>query len=134
MFQCISGICGTGRKYLPKEEAPAPCVDFTHLSEPHLADLVAYLNQRRVHVKHFASLPDVRTELTRKVTDQFQLIDQYPKGRQNLNNDEYVSILKDMLNLSALLDDMEQTGLIPYLNRTPFYNMYAKLFRLLNQV
>jgi hypothetical protein len=34
----------------------------------------------------------------------------YPKAHQLLNDEDYLFILRDMLNLSAVLDDMEFTG------------------------
>ncbi len=37
---------------------------------------------------------DVRAEIIRNVTEQTQPVDQYPKGRQFLNDEEYMSILK----------------------------------------
>jgi hypothetical protein len=40
-------------------------------------------------------------------------------------------LFQDLLNLSNILDDMEQTGWIPYTSRTQYYNLYSKLYRLL---
>jgi hypothetical protein len=34
----------------------------------------------------------------------------YPKAHQLLHDEDYLLILRDMLNLSAVLDDMEFTG------------------------
>jgi hypothetical protein len=33
---------------------------------------------------------------------------------------------------SQVLDDMEQTGVIPYLNRGSYYNVYSRLYKLLS--
>lgn len=124
--------CGTKSKYQPKEEAvTSPYMEFTHISEPHVSELENYVKQRREHVQIYSSIADVRAKLMRNVTESLQLIDQYPKGRQFLQDDEYMLILRDLLNLSNILDDMEQTGWVPYQNRTPYYNLYSKLYRLL---
>lgn len=50
-----------------------------------------------------------------------------------MQDEDYLSVLKDMLNLSNILDDMEQTGYVPYPNRTQYYNTYSKLYRQLMQ-
>jgi hypothetical protein len=34
--------------------------------------------------------------------DSFQPIDQYPKGRLLINDDEYLAVIKDMFNLSLV--------------------------------
>ena len=119
--------CGTKQKYLPNEEAAAttdsqPVMDFKHVAEPNLSELTSYVRQRREHVVIYATTADVRAEVTRNVTDRIQPIDQYPKGRQLLHDEEYVLILRDLLNLSNILDDMEQTGWVPYQNRSAYYS------------
>jgi hypothetical protein len=55
-----------------------------------------------------------------------QPVDQYPKGRQFLNDEDYMGILRDLLNLSNILDDMEQTGIVSYSNRTQYYALYRQ--------
>jgi hypothetical protein len=75
----------------------------------------------------------MQAEITRNVTETIQPVDQYPKGRQFLQDEDYLSVLRDLLNLSNILDDMEQTGWVPYANRTQYYNMYSKLYRSLLQ-
>lgn len=124
-------MCGTKHKYLPKEEVPDPVMDFKYIPEPQLSELVSYMRQRRDHLAYYNTTADTRAEVIRNVTEQVQPIDQYPKGRQFLNDDEYMSILKDLLNLSNILDDMEQTGIVAYPNRTQYYALYSKLFRML---
>lgn len=59
------------------------------------------------HAKH------MQTEITRNVTETIQPVDLYPKGRQFLQDEDYLSVLRDLLNLSNILDDMEQTGELP---------------------
>lgn len=75
----------------------------------------------------------MQAEITRNVTETIQPVDQYPKGRQFLHDEDYLSVVRDMLNLSNILDDMEQTGWVPYTSRTQYYNMYSKLYRSLLQ-
>lgn len=106
-------------------------MEFRHVPEPQLGELVNYVRQRREHIVYYMTTADVRAEITRNVTEQIQPVDQYPKGRQFLNDEEYMLVLKDLLNLSNILDDMEQTGLVPYQNRTQYYNLYSKLYRVL---
>ena len=119
-------------RYLPKEEDAAdPIMEFKHVPEPQLSELSNYVRQRREHVVIYLTSADTRAEITRNVTEQIQPVDQYPKGRQFLNDEEYLAILRDMLNLSNILDDMEQTGWVPYQNRTQYYNLYSKLYRML---
>jgi hypothetical protein len=74
----------------------------------------------------------VKGEVLRNVWDHMQPVDLLPKGRQLVNDDEYLSILKDMFNLSNILDDMEQTGWIPYHTRGHYYNVYSRLYRMLS--
>lgn len=40
-------------------------------------------------------------------------------------------VAQDLLNLSNILDDMEQTGIVSYANRTQYYALYSKLYRML---
>ena len=42
-----------------------------------------------------------------------------------------MDILGDMLSLSAVWDDMELTGVVPDQNRSTYYNVYGRLYRLL---
>ncbi len=72
---------------------------------------------------------DVKTELTRSIMDAIALADLYPKGRQMMADEEYLIVLRDLLNLSNILDDMEQTGWVPYPSRTQFFNVYTRLAR-----
>jgi len=123
--------CGTQQKYLPKEEAVDPIMEFKHVPEPQLSELINYVRQRREHVVIYMTTADIKTEVTRNVTEQIQPIDQYPKGRQFLQDEDYLLILRDLLNLSNILDDMEQTGWVPYQNRSAYYGQYSKLYRLL---
>ena len=106
-------------------------MDFKYIPEPQLSELVSYMRQRRDHLVYYNTTADTRAEVIRNVTEQVQPIDQYPKGRQFLNDDEYMSILKDLLNLSNILDDMEMTGIVAYPNRTQYYALYSKLYRML---
>lgn len=127
--------CGTKQKYLPNEEVSAvdqqPVMDFKHVEEPQLTELTNYVRQRREHIVILVSTAEVRTELTRNVTERTQPVDQYPKGRQFLGDEDYVLILRDLLNLSNILDDMEQTGYVPYKNLSLYYSQYSKLYRML---
>ncbi len=43
----------------------------------------------------------------------------------------FVRVVQDLLNLSNILDDMEQTGIVSYANRTQYYALYSKLYRML---
>ncbi|KAG1666839.1 hypothetical protein FOA52_009463 [Chlamydomonas sp. UWO 241] len=128
---CFTCGLGTSDKYTPKEEAPEPSMNFRYVPEPALSELGNYVRQRREHVVIFTSTADVRAEITRNVTERSQPIDQYPKGRQFLGDEEYLTILRDLLNLSNILDDMEQTGWVPYQNRSSYYNQYSRLYRML---
>lgn len=107
-------------------------MEFSHIPEPQLSELVSYMRQRREHLIYFNTTADVRAEVTRHVTEQIQPVDQYPKGRQFLADEEYMQILKDLLNLSNILDDMEQTGLVPYQSRTQYYAIYSRLYRMVS--
>jgi hypothetical protein len=106
-------------------------MEFKHVPEPQLSELLSYVRQRRDHIHCFHTTADVRAELIKNITDQVQPVDSYPKGRQHVGDDEYVLVIRDMLNLSNILDDMEQTGWVPYQNRSQYYNLYCKLHRLL---
>ncbi|GLI70157.1 hypothetical protein VaNZ11_014969 [Volvox africanus] len=121
---------GSSKKYLPKEEV-VEVPDFRYIPEPQLSELVAYMRQRREHLVYHNTTADVRAEIIRNVTEHTQPVDQYPRGRQFLNDEEYMSILRDLLNLSNILDDMEQTGIVSYTNRTQYYALYSKLYRML---
>lgn len=54
-------------------------MDFKHIPEPLLSELVAYVLQRKEHITCYATAADIRTEVTKSVTEQRQPIDQYPK-------------------------------------------------------
>lgn len=99
-------------------------MDFRHIPEPQLGELANYVRQRREHVVLLGTTADVRTEITRNVTERVQPVDQYPKGRQFLQDEEYLTVLRDLLNLSNILDDMEQTGWVPYQNRSAYYSEF----------
>lgn len=114
--------CGTKDKYVPTEDVPDTNMNFRYVPEPQLSELGNYVRQRREHVVIFSSTADVRAEVTRNVTERSQPIDQYPKGRQFLADEDYLTILRDLLNLSNILDDMEQTGWVPYQNRNSYYS------------
>ena len=101
------------------EASDRSLMDFRHIPEPHLGELAYYLRQRRDNVVILATTEDVRTEITK---NGLQPVDQYPKGRLFLNDEDYMMILRDLLNLSNILDDMEQTGFVPYTNRTSYYS------------
>ena len=77
-----------------QEEAPDPVLEFSHIPEPQLTELVGYMRQRREHLVYYNTTADVRAEVTRHVTEQVQPVDQYPKGRQFLGDEEYMQILK----------------------------------------
>lgn len=107
------------------------------MQEPYLSEIIAYIRQRKDHLVLYTTLEQTRAELLRGlcISEGFQLkqIDRYPRGRQLLQDDEYVAILRDLLNLSGCLDDMEQTSYpVPYQNRTQLYNLYSKIYRLLH--
>lgn len=61
-----------------------------------------------------------------------QPVDQYPRGRAMLADEDYARILRDLLNLSNILDDMELSGTIPYHSRTPYYAQYSRLYRMVS--
>lgn len=61
-----------------------------------------------------------------------QPVDQYPRGRTMLADEDYAGILRDLLNLSSILDDMELSGTIPYHSRTPYYAQYSRLYRMVS--
>jgi hypothetical protein len=125
--------CGNSEeKYQTKgEEVVEHLMDFRHIPEPQVNELANYVRQRKEHVAILATTSDVRTEITKNITERTQFVDQYPKGRQFLQDEEYLLILRDLLNLSTILDDMEQTGWVPYQNRSTYYNQYGKLYRML---
>lgn len=129
VIPCCGGA--PNKKYLPKEETFDNIMEFKHIPEPQLSELTNYVRQRREHIIIYMTTADIRTEITRNVTEQIQSVDQYPKGRQFLQDEEYLGILRDLLNLSNILDDMEQTGWVPYQNRTAYYGCYSKLYRML---
>jgi hypothetical protein len=37
--------------------------------------------------------------------------------------------VRDLLNLSVVLDDMEQTGVVPYAARGAYHTAYARVYR-----
>jgi len=109
-------------------------MEFKFVPEPYASEIHMYVRQRREHILLFATLADVRSELLRRVPvtpNELQPIDLYPRGRAMLNDDDYLSILKDMFNLSNVLDDMELTGAPPYHNKGHYYNVYSRLYRML---
>lgn len=130
---CCAG--NPDKRYLPKGEetveTSSNLMDFKHVPEPQLSELSNYMRQRREHVVIYLTNDDIRNEITRNISDQIQAVDQYPKGRQFLQDDDYLSILRDLLNISNILDDMELTGWVPYQNRTAYYACYSKLYRML---
>jgi hypothetical protein len=109
-------------------------MEFKHVPEPYLSEIQSYVRQRREYVTLFSDLDDVRSELLRSLTPgqpPLHPVDMYPKARQLITDDEYIGILRDMFNLSNVLDDMEHTGCIPYQNRGHYYNVYSRLYRML---
>lgn len=126
-------LCRCGNKYLPKEHSSDTVMEFKHVPEPQLSELGNYVRQRREQILFYSTTADVKAELLKNVTEQTQPIDSYPKGRQYVNDEEYLLIVRDLLNLSNILDDMEMTGTIPYQIRSQYYNLYGKLYRLLFQ-
>ncbi|KAJ9516746.1 hypothetical protein QJQ45_027158, partial [Haematococcus lacustris] len=60
----------------------------------------------------------------------FGAVDLYPAGRAMMNDEEYLVILRDLLNLSNCLDLMEQVS-TPYASMKQYFNIYGKVFRLL---
>ncbi|KAF5838516.1 hypothetical protein DUNSADRAFT_2714 [Dunaliella salina] len=120
------------KKEASHKPEPAPvAADFKHMPEPILQEITNYVKQRGSAILLYPTLADVRAELLRNVNESIQQVDIYPKGRQMLNDDEYMAVMKDLLNLSNILDDMEQTGVVPYTSRTQYYNLHSKLHRLL---
>ena len=109
-----------------------PKLELKTVTEPQRSELLSYAWQRREHLNLFMTPADVKSEMTRQVMEKLQQIDLYPRGRQLIDKDEeYVIILRDLLNLGVILDDMEQTGWVPYSHRTAYYNLYAKIYRAL---
>lgn len=58
-------------------------------------------------------------------------VDLLPRGSAFVNDEEYLTILRDLLNLNTVLDDMEQSGMVPYSSRGHYYNAYSAIYRLL---
>lgn len=106
-------------------------MEFKYVQEPYLTEISQYIWQRREHLQLFATVADVKAELLRNVTDNLQPIDSYPRGRQLINDDDYVMVIRDMFNLSTVLDDMEMTGAVAYHQRSHYYQVYSKLYRML---
>ena len=107
-----------------------PRLEFKTVTDPQRSELLSYAWQRREHINLFITATDVKTEMTRQVMEKLQQVDLYPRARQLMNSDEeYVFILRDLLNLGAILDDMEQTGWVPYSHRTAYYNLYGRTYR-----
>lgn len=121
----------------PKSHPPlndlAPGMEFRFVQEPYLSEINNYIRQRREHITFFATAQDVRSELLRTVAPGISPADMYPKAHQLMNDEDYLMILRDMFNLSNVLDDMEHTGCIPYHNRGHYYNVYSRLYRMLLQ-
>jgi hypothetical protein len=123
-------------RYLPKDDTMTETdtiVEFKHVPEPQQTELLNYVRQRREHITIYLSTADVKAELGRSVMDNMTLADLYPKGRQMMGDEDYLLILRDLLNLSSILDDMEQTGWVPYPSRTQFFNLYTRTYRKLLQ-
>lgn len=124
----MDSVNNPSAKYHPDSQKQSDTtlnMEFRHVPEPQVSELANYVRQRREHVVILATTTDVRAEITRNVTERTQPIDQYPKGRQFLSDEEYLLILRDLLNLSNILDDMEQTGWVPYANRSAYYSECA---------
>jgi hypothetical protein len=75
-----------------------------------MSEINNYVRQRREHITFFSTTQDVRSELLRSVAPGITQADMYPKARQLISDEEYLYILRDMFNLSNVLDDMEFTG------------------------
>lgn len=75
-----------------------------------MSEINNYIRQRREHITFYTTTQDVRAELLRSVAPGINQADMYPKARQLINDEEYLYILRDMFNLSNVLDDMEFTG------------------------
>ncbi|KAL6749004.1 hypothetical protein V8C86DRAFT_2862149 [Haematococcus lacustris] len=132
----------SSKRYLPKEEQPRPGneqlslpqvaagMEWTHIPEPQLTELANFVRQRREHIVIFQTTADVKAELMRNVTENIQIVDLYPAGRAMMNDEEYLVILRDLLNLSNCLDLMEQVS-TPYASMKQYFNIYGKVFRLL---
>lgn len=123
-------MCWRKNKHPPLDDL-APVMEFKYVPDPYLSEINNYVRQRREHLTFYSTLQDVRSELTRIICNDVQPVDMYPKGRQLITDDDYVYILRDMFNLSHVLDDMEQTACIPYHNRGHYYNVYSRLYRML---
>ena len=107
-----------------------PKLEFKTVTDPQRSELLSYAWQRRDHINLFITPADVKAEMTRQVMEKLQQVDLYPRGRHLMNNDEeYLFILRDLLNLGVILDDMEQTGWVPYSHRTAYYNLYGRIYR-----
>ncbi|KAJ9516504.1 hypothetical protein QJQ45_011145 [Haematococcus lacustris] len=105
-------------------------MEWTHIPEPQLTELANFVRQRREHIVIFQTTADVKAELMRNVTENIQIVDLYPAGRAMMNDEEYLVILRDLLNLSNCLDLMEQVS-TPYASMKQYFNIYGKVFRLL---
>ncbi|GFH26685.1 predicted protein [Haematococcus lacustris] len=99
-------------------------MEWTHIPEPQLTELANFVRQRREHIVIFQTTADVKAELMRNVTENIQI------GRAMMNDEEYLVILRDLLNLSNCLDLMEQVS-TPYASMKQYFNIYGKVFRLL---
>lgn len=75
-----------------------------------MSEINNYVRQRREHITFFTTTQDVRVEVLRSVAPGITQADMYPKARQLISDEEYLYILRDMFNLSNVLDDMEFTG------------------------
>eukprot|EP00879_Flechtneria_rotunda_P001615 GHRR01001775.1.p1 GENE.GHRR01001775.1~~GHRR01001775.1.p1 ORF type:complete len:134 (+),score=23.06 GHRR01001775.1:544-945(+) len=121
----------------PKSHPPlddlAPGMEFRFVQEPYLSEINNYIRQRQEHIKFFTTTQDVRAELLRTVAPGITPADMYPKAHQLVKDDDYLLILRDMFNLSSVLDDMEHTGTVPYHIRGHYYNVYSRLYRMLLQ-
>jgi hypothetical protein len=85
-------------------------MEFRFVQEPFISEINNYIRQRREHITFYTTTHDVRAELLRSVAPGITQADMYPKARQLINDEEYLYILRDMFNLSNVLDDMEFTG------------------------
>ena len=126
-------MCGTSSKYLPKTPDDGVNVNLEFKNIQDSPELNSYLRTRRDHISLLRTTTEVKNELLKpansKNTDNLQQIDLYPKGRQYINDDEYLLIMKDIINLSLVLDDIEQTGFLPFHQRTALHATYHGLHK-----
>lgn len=80
------------------------------MQEPYLSEIHNYIRQRRENIAFFTTTSAVRAELARELAGNMKVGDLYPKSSVLKDDEEYLLILRDMFNLSNVLDDMEFTG------------------------